>query len=278
MNRRKFISTGLFVAAAPAIIRPAKAQLLNLKFGAPVPDPPGTSIPMSLNDPRFSENTAGVAGQIVTTGSLSNKTWNENPGYADGDSALNWQGSSGAFTLSQCKFDWREGVRIAGDNGANLVVDQCFINTVGFSTDHADGIQAYAGLGGAIVNVTLTNSCLRSYSDTEAQSIYGPSAIGSGGWFWADDMRGNVTFNNVLVWGGERGVNIHVDSGTVNIDFKDVFFASSPNGSPWSGDDYLIYVPSGYPGTLNVVRWENVRAATVVDGAIVQGALLPSPG
>lgn len=283
MHRRKFLKTsaGLFIAAAPAIIRPpsADAQLLNLKFGAPVPAPPGTSIPMSAADSRFAGNTPASRISVSGSGSLTNQTWDENPGYADGVSAFEWGSATGTYNLSLSKIDWREGIRVAGDGGATLNVDQCFINTVGFDLpadppDHADGLQGFAGAPGGQVNLNVTNTCFRSYSDTEAQSIYGGFSIGSAGFFWADNMRGNITLNNVLIWGGERGIDIYADTGTTTINFQNVYIASSPNGTPWSGHDYDIRATGG---TLTVANWTNVRAATVVGGVIVPGSLLPSP-
>lgn len=285
MNRRKFLKTsaGLFVAAAPAIILPreADAQLLNLKFGAPIPDPPppATSIPMSFSDPRFASNTPAARVLITaTSGTTTNQTWEEYPTYPDGVSAFEWGSTSGTYNLSLCNFDWREGIRISADNGAHLTVDQCFINTVGFDypplPDHADGLQGFSGSGGSRANFTITNTCFRSYSDAEAATVYGGLAIGSAGFFWADNMRGDITLDNVLFWGGGRGIDIYADTGTTNLTFRNVYLASSPNGSPWEGHDYDIRATGG---TLNILEWTNVKYATVVGGVIVPGASIPSP-
>lgn len=275
MNRRRFIqaSAGLFAAAAPAVIRPSQAQILQ--FSGRPQESAGATIPLSFDDSRFFSNTAGIANQSVTSGgSQSNKTWNENPTYGNGESAFEWGSATGTYNLSLCNFDWRECIRIAGGSNAIFNIDQIFANTIGFGLDHADGVQGYSGAGGDSVNVTMTNSCLRSYSDAEAISVYGPSAIGSGGWFWADGMRGTITLNNVVIWGGQRGMAIYADTGTTTIDFQNLYFVPSPPGSGWDGYDYDIRATGG---TLTVARWSNVRAATIVGGVIVPGALLPSP-
>lgn len=228
------------------------------------------TIPMSWNDSRFAGNTAGVAEQAFTTGSFSNLDWNENPGYSDGNQCCTW-GGPGNLTLSKCRVDWREGPRIAGDSGT-FTVDQCFISCVGTSTDHADGMQAYDPGGNG--NVTVTNTCFRSYSDNEAAAVYGSGFIGSDAFFWADSYQGTVTFNNVLVWGGARGVSIYADTGTTHVNFQNVYFVLGNGDSSWEFYNYDIK-PTG--GTLTVDNWTNVCAATIVNGVIVPGATLPSP-
>src|SRR6202043_2915140 len=43
-------------------------------------------------------------------------------------------------------------------------------------------------------------------------------------------------------------------------------------------DPFLIYVPPGYTGAqLNITEWDNVRWATIVNGVLVPGALIPPP-
>lgn len=229
---------------------------------------PATTIPMSYNDARFSGNTAG--GGPFTTGTQSNKDWSENPAYGSGDQCFTWNGG-GIFNLSQCRVDWREGPRVAADSGT-FNIDQCFINCVGEGADHADGIQAYNPGGKSTVNVT--NTCFRSYSDAEAVAVYGSNFIGSDAFFWADSYQGTVSFTNVLIWGGARGVSIYADTGTTHVAFDTVYFVLGNGDSSWEFYDYDIK-PTG--GSLVVDKWTNVRAATISNGVIVPGALLPSP-
>lgn len=275
MDRRKFIrgAAGVFAAACPAIIRPSHSQILQFSGAAASAPPPGGSIPMSLTDPRFASNTAGSSGATFFSGTQANKTWNDNPGYASGAQCFTWEGDgSDVFNMNQCTVDWREGPRIgAGATPtATMNIDQCFINCVGKTGDHADGIQAYSPGGIGLINVT--NTCMRSYSDTEAVSVYGAGFIGSDGFFWADSFQGTVSFTNVLIWGGARGVSIYADVGTTHVSFDTVYFVASPGG--WSFFDYDIK-PTG--GSLVVDKWTNVRAATISGGVIIPGALLPSP-
>lgn len=255
--------------------------IITTSWYAQVPVGLVTNIPTSLSDPRFASNTVGPADNFPANGIISNKTWNENPTYPDGNQNITWSGntSSDVLTLSQCAVDWREGPRVAGLGGgaSALVLDQCFVNCIGFNGDHADAIQSFAGTG-MRGNLTLTNTCLRSYGAAEAAALYAPvadgSPVGSDGLFWADDSEGTIKFRNVLIWGGTRGVTATADAGVVNIDFDSVYFASSPNNAAWEGWAYSINAAGG---TLNVTRWTNVFRATIVGGIIIPGASIPAP-
>jgi len=232
---------------------------------------PGT-IPLSLTDPRFASNTAGSTSTAFS-GTYTNKDWNDNPGYTNTDPAFIWEGDGAdVLSLSKCRVDMREGPRIgAGSTSrATLNINETFINCVGKGADHADGIQAYSPGGQALVS--LTDTCLRSYTDAEAVSKYGAGFIGSAGFFWADDFQGEVRFKNVLIWGGGRGVAIYADTGTTRVSFEDVYFVPSPGG--WDFFDYDIKATGG---SLIVDKWINVRAATVSGGVVTPGSLLTSP-
>lgn len=236
---------------------------------------PRNLIPMSLSDSRFAANTPGTTS--VTYGSsttLVNLDFSQAPTYSgNGDQCFAFGGGAGTNTMSKCRVDWREGPRISIANSV-INVDQCFINCVGVTGDHADGMQAFmAGPGAQLV---VTNTCFRSYDDVEAATTYGTSFIGSDAFFWADTSAGSVTFNNVLIWGGARGTAIYPDNGvTVHINFNNVYYAPSSSNS----FEFFTYdIRSGTPpGTLIVDNWTNVFAATVVNGVIVPGAALPSP-
>jgi hypothetical protein len=49
----------------------------------------------------------------------------------------------------------------------------------------------------------------------------------------------------------------------------DVFFVG-----PFGYDKMLL---GEYGGVINITHWENVRDATIVDGVLVLGALIPEP-
>jgi hypothetical protein len=228
------------------------------------------SIPLSPDDFRFASNTAG-SKSTVKNAIYKNKTWNDN--FASGNQCFTWEGNgSDVLTLSQCYVNGREGPRIgAGSTSrATLNIDQSFINCVGKGSDHADCIQAYSPGGQCLLNIT--NSCLRFYDDAEAKQKYGTGFIGSAGLFWADDMQGEVRITNTVIWGGGRGVCIYADTGTTRVSFKDVFFVPGPNG--YAGFAYDIRATGG---KLVIDQWDNVREATIVNGKLVLGYLIPKP-
>lgn len=227
------------------------------------------TFPLTWNDTRFASNKAGpsYANPVAQgpTGTISNLDWNENPGYSSGDQCWTWTG--GTLNMSQCRVDWREGPRIGADSGT-FNIDQCYINCVGKSTDHADAFQAYDPGGTGTINIT--NTTIRAYSDSAAAAAYGKGFIGSTAFFWADDYQGKVVFNNVLLIGGSRVVTINTDTGVTHIDFQNVYFIADP-GQVWQ------FSNTADGGTLVVDNWINVCNATIVNGVVVPGAPIPHP-
>lgn len=237
----------------------------------PEPAPTGT-IPLAKSDPRFSTNVAGPTGSLKN-GLLTNKSWNQGPAYSSGEPVFACTGNgSDVLTIDKAVIDAREGPRLANDATPLSTVNfnESFINCVGKGNDHADGIQAYSPGGRTLLNVT--NSCLRSYTDAEAKSKYGTGFIGSCSLFWADNFQGEVRFKNVLVWGGGRGIAVYADTGTTRVSFEDVFFVPSPDG--WTYFDFDIRATGG---SLVIDKWINVRQATIVNGVLVPGNLIPKP-
>src|SRR5687768_199097 len=170
---------------------------------APEPEPaPATvdTIPLSKNDPRFKLNAVWTNGHFAR-GTLANKKWDDSPGYARGEPCFYWTGEgSDVLTISQALIDCREGPRIAPGSSTNpkatLNILDSFINCVGKDRDHADGMQAYDPGGAG--TVTVKRTCFRSYSDAEARAKYGSGFIGSCPFFWADEMEGDVNFEDVV--------------------------------------------------------------------------------
>lgn len=254
------------------LVSDAKVEVTPPAEEEPVepPPPPVSSIPMSPADTRFAANTAGSTAN-VSSGTYANKTWNDN--FASGSQCFVWTGNGNdVLNLSQCYINGREGPRIGADDTptATLNIDQTYINCAGKGDDHADCIQAYSPGGVCLLNIT--NSYLRSYNDTEAQQKYGAGFIGSAGIFWADNMQGEVRVTNTVIHGSGRGVAIYADTGTTRVSFEDVFFVPGPGG--WTGFDFDIRATGG---TLIIDKWVNVREATIVDGQLVPGALIPQP-
>lgn len=239
-----------------AIITPAQFAVKSL-------------IPMSFNDPIFNGIVNGT--NYITLGNGQNLTLlSFSDGYASGNQIITCDGNSPGNIITKCRFDSREGPRL--DASGPYTFDQCWINCVGQGTDHADGIQYYSP--GGNTQIHIKNTAFRAYTVSEATSIYGAGFIDSDSFFYADSVQGTVTFENVLIWGGSRGVAIYADTGTTHISFNNVYFAASPNGSGWQFYDYDIRATGG---TLVVDRWTNVYDATVVNGVIIPGAALSSP-
>jgi hypothetical protein len=240
------------------------------------PQPPAavSAIPLSPQDPRFKNNASWTNG-VIKRGTFANKSWNDGPNYGRGEPCFTWGGNgSDVLTLSQCLVDAREGPRIGAGSSSNpmatLNINESFINCVGKGKDHADGVQAYSPGGKGIINIKRT--CLRNYSDKEARDKYGSGFIGSAGFFWADAMQGEVNFEDVVVWGGGRGVAIYADTGATRVSFKNVFFVPGPDG--WTAWAYDIRATGG---KLAIDRWENVCEARIVDGKLVAGKPMPRP-
>ncbi|WP_028346064.1 cadherin repeat domain-containing protein [Bradyrhizobium murdochi] len=227
------------------------------------------AIPMSLNDSRFASNTNGPTS-IQTAANLINRQWMQGPAYASGEPIFYIESTgTQVINMIQCRADCREGPRLGLAPTATFNVDQCFINCIGKPpVDHADAFQAFGGGG----NVNITNSCIRAYTDSEANSL--GSFIGSGGFFWADAAQGTITFDNCLFWGGERMIAIYADVGTTtNVRMRNCFFAT-----PFPFETGYMYDIRAVPGgTLNILEWTNNRRCTISGGVIVPGTILPPP-
>lgn len=271
MNRRKFIkaASGLFVASAPAIIKPSSTEAAFFQGSvAKTSSPPAINIPLSKSDPIFSGNTptTGGAGVGYTTGTQANKNWDDSPSYPSGDSVWYFDGNGAQqVNINQCIIDWREGPRMSGFNGATLNINQCYINCVGKTGDHADAIQAFVS-GGQTGNLNLTNTCVQAYTLSEAIAKYGAGFVESTCLQWGDQYQGTLNYSNVCLISGAPTVNLGADTGTTTIIWNDVYVVSSGG---------LIMVNAG--GSVNISAWNNVRNATIVGNTIVPGTLIPPP-
>lgn len=282
MNRRKFLksASGLLIAAPP---RSAGAQLLNLKFGAPVPaPPPSSSIPLSWDDARFATNSAGAyigsGNPITAPATFNNDDWDGGPTLsgADGNAVIaDWAEGTGEVKFTDCRIRWDEGPRLGTAATIHTIFDGCYLAGWGKELDaHCDLIQADGSLG----NCTMQNSCFRCYSEEEAKIVGGPNAVGSDAFRWADASSGTITYKDIAVYGGGRGLSIAADAGDVHLSFENVYFISVSGGFAGSGFyKMLIKALNGY--SIITEKWVNVCDATIDGGGnIIPGTQHPSPG
>ncbi|MBR0717982.1 hypothetical protein JQ632_29030 [Bradyrhizobium liaoningense] len=90
--------------------------------------------------------------------------------------------------------------------------------------------------------------------------------------FIADGYSGTFTFNNVVFEGGPFGLRIAADAGAGHDDylaFKDVYFVGPfAYGALWLEE---------VNANIHITQWENVRYATIVNGQLIPGDLIPAP-
>ncbi|MEH2507275.1 hypothetical protein V1290_006086 [Bradyrhizobium sp. AZCC 1578] len=206
------------------------------------------SIPLSWNDPLLSGVTSSSSVTLRDGGTLSYKSIVDNSGNPSVTTV-----GAGSFTIDHVRIDSREGIRLAGDG--DVTISNSYIETAGIADDHADGIQAYAP--GSTGNVTITNTTIVNPDNTAV------------GMFIADDYSGTFTFDNVVFQSGPFGLRIAADANDITVSLKDVYFVG-----PFMFDDFLFEEVNA---DIHITRWENVRSATIVNGELVPGELIPPP-
>jgi hypothetical protein len=197
----------------------------------------------------FANVTSVNGASVADGGTLSNKSIS---GMSSGDASV---GGLGSFTIDTVRIDSREGVRVGGSGDINI--NNSYIETTGLAGDHADGIQAYDPGGKG--NITLTNSAIVSHNNANATA----------GLWVADDYGGTVTLDNVMFEGGPYGLRIAADDQPISVALKDVYFVGPFGGGP------LLFQQVNAP--IHITEWDNVRSATIVNGQLVPGALIPPP-
>ena len=210
-------------------------------------------IPMSFNDPMFTgmtELTTTVTlldGQNLTRTSIQERS---------GQPTLTVAPTS---VVTYCRINSRETTRIGI---ASPVFDHCYMEALGEPGvgDHADTVQHFVSTeeGSRETTVTWKNSHLVGHL-VDATATY----------FWADDWAGRLVLENVIINGGPIGCKFNAapDAYTY-IDFKNVFFVG-PFGNVPIQDN-----ASGNSAWV-IERWQNVKMATIVGGAIVPGVDAP---
>jgi hypothetical protein len=217
-----------------------------------VPDPTSAgSIPLSYDDPRFNNNSVSDTASIGAGETLSNKSITETGGIA---SILMRDGG----TVQTCRVNSRECVRIGGSG--SFRVDNCYLEALGSGSDHADVIQAYSP--GSRGTLTVSNTAIVTHN-----------VAANVGLFIADNWTGTVDLENVVFIGGgvNYGLRVHPDAGgDIIVKLKNVFFVP-----PFK---YGLYFIGNYGGHRNIIQlWDNVRSATIVNGALVPGPAIPKP-
>jgi hypothetical protein len=238
----KFSGTLDQVAQVPPVVAPPVVI-------PPVETPSDASIPLSPNDARFAKNATAKSTKVANGGMISNKRITDT-----GQIASIIFGNGG--TAKDCCIVSREGIRIEG--GGSFLIDGCYIEVNGTGNDHADGVQAYApGSKGVIKG---RNSLIKCGQDQA-----------TAGFFVADNWTGEVDLENFLFQGGPFGLRLHADKGgDINVSLKDVYFIGPFMYKPF----YFL----NYGGHKVVIKkWENVRQATIVNGQLVLGAVIPRP-
>lgn len=248
----------------------------------------GGTIPLAFNDSRFAANTPGSTADVTATTTYANKTWDDSPLYNtppdwDSEAPFDWNGSGTTFNISKCRWKWREGFRAGCDANAILNMSECYIECVGRDmtafgaprADHSDCFQVYSVGGSGVLNVSKT--CFRGYSDEEALALYGGNFIGSAGLMYADDFQGQLNLTDVVFWGGTKAIELYADVGVTTLRFNNVYFVPSAQVWPSAGGNPVIMAVPGATASLIIAEWNNVRAATIVNGVLVPGALIPEP-
>ncbi len=205
------------------------------------------NIPLTWNDPLLNGATTSGAVTLQNGGSLSYKSIT-----ADGAAASVM--GMGSFTLDHVRIDSAESVRLAGSG--NITISNSYLEATGSGADHADVIQAYSP--GGTGNVTITNT-----------TIVAHNTAATAGMFIADNYAGTFTLNNVVFEGGPFGLRMHGDDLTggreLSVSLTDVYFIGP-----------FMYDPI-YLSDVKITHWENVRSATIVNGELVPGDLIPPP-
>ncbi|WP_143273012.1 hypothetical protein [Bradyrhizobium canariense] len=233
----------------------SSSQAPNLASSPPSFPAPASTPPLSFDDPRFAGNTSEPYtryGKFFGNGEVvEHRSWDYNN---DGSSVV-----CGDCTLKYSRIRSNEGFRCIGSSGlGGINIDGVYIETKGLPGDHADGLQCYDP--GKTNTITVRNATFKTYNNTNATA----------GFFYADGLGGSVSFENVLFWGGPYGLRMHPGGMDVTVSLKDVYFVG-----PFLYGALLINNAGG--GTMMITKWENVRSATIVNGQLVPGNLIPPP-
>jgi hypothetical protein len=219
----------------------------------PMPSAPPSvgTIPMSFDDPMFTNMTETTSSYNLQTGqSASHKSIR---GPASGDAASTGWGNN---NWDYCRCDSREGFHVCGPGYFN--VTNCWVQAFGQGADHADGIQAYSP--GSRGTIKVRNTSIRM-SNTSATA----------GMFVADNWTGTIDIQDCMFWGGPYGLRLHPDVGGDNdVYLKNVYFVGPFAYGP-------IYFSDVWGHVNHIRKWENVRNATIENGVLKPGSPIKPP-
>lgn len=209
------------------------------------------TIPMDFNDPMFSAMTEYPAyiqlaiGTDLSRMSIVNQV---------GESSITLLGDN---EVSYCRVDSREAVRLISTG----LINKCYLESTGLDSeaDHADTIQVFSvGQVGGDLTIQNTHSVAHT-------------AAANANFFCSDTWSGSLTFQDVIFQGGPYGMRIDSDPGChIDISLQNVYFVG-----PFSIATHLVQDVG--TGTHKVLNWTDVYEATIVNGAIVQGAAIAAP-
>lgn len=207
------------------------------------------TIPLSYNDARFNSNTAstnvaGGSGLIVTKKSITDT----------GDVASIY--CQGSATIDTCRVNSREGVRVGGPGLVSIT--NCYLEATGIGADHADVIQAYAPNSTGTIMIRTTAIAAHPQNAT------------AGLWI-ADGYQATVDLKDVVFIGGPYGFRAHPDGGDNFISLENVYFVG-----PFAFGAIYLGDTAGHHNVI--VKWINVRNATIVNGVLVPGTAIPPGG
>jgi hypothetical protein len=212
----------------------------------PVPAPDTASIPLSWNAPIFASVANSGRLSLPSGSSRSNLSIAEQ----SGEPSILCQGSC---TLDRIRISSREGYRCVE---GNQTLTNMWIEAVGTGTDHADGIQCYSP--GSTGTVTVKNTTIKVGGEMNAA------------YFAADNWNGSHVLENVLLWGGNFAFFVPGDGGS-SVSLTNVFVLE---GSNRYGAIRMDTVNGKRP---TILKWDNVRYVSIVNGQLVMGALIPRP-
>lgn len=209
----------------------------------------GGTIPLTFDDPIFANVTNFTVTTLTTGQNYTDKSSTTNDSIA----SLRCNGNN---TITRVRIDSQEAVRI--DGSGTFLFDSCYLEATGQPGDHADVIQCYSPGDGGLV--TVRNTCIVAHTQDA-----------TAGFFCADNWIGEFHFENTVFSGGPYGLKIHADvGGDQHVYLKDVYFVGPFGANGWGFVNY-----GG--GVVIVEQWDNVREATIVDGVLVPGDLIPAP-
>lgn len=229
----------------------SSVETRGLSGGGGTP-PAENLIPMSFDDPMFSAMTEYSAyvqlaiGTDLSRMSIVNQV---------GESSITLLGDN---EVSYCRVNSREAVRLISTG----VINKCYLESTGLDSeaDHADTIQVFSeGQTGGDLTIQNTHSVAHL-------------AAANANFFCSDNWSGALTFQDVIFQGGPYGMRIDSDAGChIDISLENVYFVG-----PFGINHTLIQNIS--TGTHTILQWDNVREATIVNGVLVPGVLIPNPG